>query len=103
MEYKYIDKASETGLVKTGLSLIAVFGVSLMPNSNHLIPQQNSINYAEYAEANTQPVMISNSSTNENEQAKILLSFANKLAGNTKDLEVDIAQIISDNFWEMYD
>ncbi|MGI8543326.1 MAG: hypothetical protein ACR2MD_07565 [Aridibacter sp.] len=101
MEYTYIDRASETGFVKT--ALMTVLAVSLVPSSNHFIPQQTSINYGEHAETNTQAVVESNSQISENEQAEILLSFANKLAKKTKDLDNDIAQIISDDFWEMYD
>ncbi len=103
MEYKYIDMTGGTGLVKAALPIIAVFALSLIPDSNHIIPQQNSINYGEYAEINTQAVVNSSVQMNENEQAEILLSFAAKLTENTKDLDVDIAQIISDDFWEMYD
>ncbi len=103
MEYNYIDGTGGTVLVKTALPFVAVFALSLMPNSNHIIPQQISVNYEEYAETNTQSVIGSNSRMNENEQAEILFSFANKLAENTKDLDVDIAQIISNDFWEMYD
>jgi len=103
MEYNYIDRTGGTGLVKTALPFIAMFALSLMPNNNHIIPQQISVNYGEYAETNTQSVVSSHSRMSENEQAEILFSFANKLAENTKDLDVDIAQIISDDFWEMYD
>jgi hypothetical protein len=103
MEYNYIDVTGGTGLVKTALPVIAVFALSLIPNSNHIIPQQISVNYGEYAETNTQSVVSSNSRTGENEQAEILFSFASRLAENTKDLDVDIAQIISNDFWEMYD
>lgn len=103
MEYTYIDRANETGLAKTGLSLIAFLAVGLMPSSNHLIPQQTLVNYEEYAEKSTQIVVESNSQVNATEQSEILLSFANKLAENTKDLDNDIAQIISNDFWEMYD
>jgi hypothetical protein len=103
MEYKYIDVTGGTGLVKTALPVIAVFALSLIPNSNHIIPQQISVNYGKYAETNTQSVVSSNSRTGENEQAEILFSFASRLAENTKDLDVDIAQIISNDFWEMYD
>lgn len=103
MTVEYIDKASGTGLVKSGLSLMAVLAVSLMPSTNHNIPQQIATNYGEYTENNTQSVVNSYSQMSENEQAEILLSFASKLAENTKDLDVDIAQIISNDFWEMYD
>jgi hypothetical protein len=103
MEYKYIDMTGGTGLVKTALPFIAVFALSIIPNSNHNIPQQIATNYGEYAETNTQSVVNSNSRLGENEQAKILLSFASRLTENTKDLDKDIAQIISDDFWEMYD
>lgn len=103
MEFEYIDKASGTGLVKSGLSLMAVLAVGLMPSSNHIIPQQNAVSYGEYAEMNTQTVINANSRISENEQAEILHSFASKLTENTKDLDKDIAQIISDDFWEMYD
>ncbi|MGI8495537.1 MAG: hypothetical protein ACR2L1_09540 [Pyrinomonadaceae bacterium] len=103
MEYKYIDLTDGTGLVKTALPFIAVFALSLMPSTNHIIPQQIATNYGEYAENNTQSVVSSYSQMSENEQAEILLSFASKLAENTKDLDKDIAQIISDDFWEMYD
>lgn len=103
MEYKYIDMTGGTGLVKTALPFIAVFALSLVPNSNHIIPQQITTNYGEYAENNTHSVITSNSVMSEDEQAEVLLSFANKLVGNTKDLDVDIAQIVSNDFWEMYD
>ena len=103
MKYNYIDATGGTGLVKTTLPFIAVFALSLMPNSNHYIPQQIITNYGEYAENNTQPVTNSNSQMSQNEQAEILLSSANKLAGNTKDLDNDISQIISNDFWEMSD
>ncbi len=103
MEYKYIDGTGGTGLVKTALPFLAVFALNLMPSNNHIIPQQVSANYGEYAETNTQSVISSNSQTSENEQAEILFSFASRLAENTKDLDVDIAQIISNDFWEMYD
>jgi len=97
MEYKY---SNGTGLVKTALT---VFAISLMPSGNHVIPQQVSVNYGDYAETNTQSVISSHSRISENEQAEILFSFASRLAENTKDLDVDIAQIISNDFWEMYD
>ncbi len=103
MEYNYIDGTGGTGLVKTALPVIAVFALSLMPNSNHIIPQHISVNYGEYAETNTQSVVGSNSRTGENEQAEILFSFASRLAENIKDVDVEIAQIISNDFWEMYD
>ena len=101
MEYTYIDRASETGFVKT--ALMAVLAVSLMPSGNHTIPQQISVSHEKYAETNTQAVIESDSHISEKEQATILLSFASKLAENTKDLDKDIAQIISNDFWEMYD
>lgn len=101
MEYTYIDRASETGFVKT--ALMTVLAVSLVPSGNHNIPQQTSVSFGEYAEMNTQAVVKSNSRISENEQSEILFSFATTLAENTKDLDNDIAQIISDDFWEMYD
>ncbi len=32
-----------------------------------------------------------------------LRNYCNELLENTKDLDVDVAQIISNDFWEMYD
>jgi len=97
MEYKYIDG---TGLVKTALTMVAL---SLMPSGNHVIPQpqQVSANYGDYAETNNHLIISSNSRTSESEQAKILSSFANRLVENRKDVDEDVAQIISNDFWEM--
>jgi len=102
MEYEYLGKVDGTNLVKTGI-LMAVIAAGVMPSANYSIPQQTSMNFEEYAETNTQSVIASNSRTKEDEQIKILLSFADKLAGNTKDLDIEVAQIISNDFWEMYD
>ena len=90
-------------MARTALPYIALFALSLMPSDNHTIPQQIAVSYGEYAENNLQPVIRFNSRMSEDEQAKILFSFASRLAENTKDLDVDIAQIISNDFWEMYD
>lgn len=106
MEYNYIDRTNETGFVNRIVfngGLMAMFAMSIVPNSNHIIPQQISVNYGEYSEMNTQSVVIIDSRIGENEKIEILLSFASKLAENTKDLDNDIAQIVSNDFWEMYD
>jgi hypothetical protein len=89
--------------VKTGIYSLAVLAVGLMPSTNHFIPKQTTVSYGEYAEMNTQTVIKSNSSINEKEQSEVLLSFAERLSENTIDLDKDIAQIISNDFWEMYD
>lgn len=102
MEYEYFNKIDGTSLVKTGI-LMAAIATGLMPSSNYIIPQQTSVNYEEYTETGTQSVIVLNSKMREDEQVDILLSFADKLAQNTKDLDLEIAQIISDDFWEMYD
>lgn len=103
MEYKYTDRTSGTGLVRTALPFIAAIAFSLIPSDNYIIPRQTSVSYGDYAETNTQSVMSSNSHLSEDEQVEILLSFASKLSENTKDLDMEIAQIISNDFWEMYD
>ena len=103
MEYTYNNNASGTGLVKNAIPWIAAIAVGLIPISNYEIPKQVSINYGDYSELNTHSVSEVKSQISENEQAEILNSFAIKLAENTKDLDNDIAQIISNDFWEMYD
>lgn len=103
MEYKYNNEASGTGLVKNAIPWIAAIAVSLIPSSNYEIPKQVSINYGDYSEFNTQSFINVKSQIDENGQSEVLFSFANKLAENTKDLDNDIAQIISNDFWEMYD
>ena len=106
MEYNYIDRTNETGVVSRIVfngGLMAMFAMSLVPINNYRIPQPIPVNFEKYGETNTQAVIESNSQINEYEQAEILLSFASRLAENTKDLDNDIAQIISNDFWEMYD
>jgi len=82
---------------------MAAIVVSLVPNNNYEIPQSSAVNYGDYSEMETQFVIGLNSQINENKHAEILLSFASKLAENTKDINVEIAQIIINDFWEMYD
>ncbi len=102
MEHEYFNKSSATGLVKT-VAFMAVIAVSLIPRNNYQIPNQTSAGYEDYAKMETQSFKDVSLPKIEREQSKILLSFASKLIENTKDLDVEIAQIISNDFWEMYD
>lgn len=101
MENDYYTKG--TSLVKTALLIIPVITGSLVPSVNCEIPQQKTPIFEDYAQLEKQSTTAIVSKMAEKEQAEILLSFANKLAENTKDLDNDLAQIISDDFWEMYD
>jgi hypothetical protein len=100
---EYLDKTSATGLVRTAFPFIAAIAVSLMPSDNYPIKPQVSLNYGDYAKANTQSVINTNSQLSENEQAEILFEFANKLVGNIQDMDYEIAQITSNRFFDMYE
>jgi len=102
MEYEYFSKSSATNLVKT-IAFMAASAVSLIPSCNYQIPNQTSAGYEDYAKIGTQPFADVELSKTEREKSEIFLSFTGKLIENTKDLDVEIAQIISDDFWEMYD
>ncbi len=102
MEYEYFSKTSATNLVKT-IAFMAVSAVSLIPSSNYQIPNQTSTGYEDYAKMGTYTSADVSLRKTQREQAEILLSFADKLIENTRDLDVEIAQIINNDFWEMYD
>jgi len=99
MPQEYFNKSSATSLVTT----VAFLAVSLIPNSNYEIPDQTSTGYEDYAQMGKQTVANTSLRRIEEEQSGILLAFASKMVESTKDLDIDLAQIISDDFWEMYD
>jgi hypothetical protein len=39
----------------------------------------------------------------EEHEVKVLENFVTKLLNNTKDMDADIAQIVNENFWDIYE
>ncbi len=99
MENNFCRTPSVTGLATTAVAFLAF---NLMPDIVHQIPEQEAA-YGQYANLENQKYVELSATKVENKQSEILLSFVSKLSANTKDLDTEIAQIISNDFWEMYD
>jgi hypothetical protein len=96
--------SSGTGLAKLGPMLVASLAFSLVPSNNFDIPHSlSSFGYGDYTEMNPSITFAIENRDHEIEQLEILVSFATELSCNVKDLEPEIAKLLSKNLWDIYD
>jgi hypothetical protein len=66
------------------------YTLSTSSELSKLLPNENRYEFAD-------------SSSEDAERLSILRDFADKLLGNTKDMDPEIAKIVNDNFWDLYE
>jgi len=98
MASPYFKLASSTA-VTTGLLL---YSVGSIPAEVYDLPSIPKEKYGAYASQNAS-IGSSSSLLSEHDQLEILTSFAQSLVLNTQNLDPIISQVISDDFWNMYE
>lgn len=92
-----------TGLAKLAPILFASVAL-LVPSNNFDIPRSvNSFDYGDYRDMN--PTSSFGFQPNENEilHLQILASFATGLSKSMMELDSEMATILSNNLWDIYD
>lgn len=98
MARQYLNMASSTGLA----TAVALLTIAAIPPEFYELPPIIKVPYGAYSEQNA-TVASSTAMLSEIEKAEILTSFAKSLAENSRSLDPRVSQIISDDFWDMYE
>lgn len=92
-----------TGLAKVAPILFASVAL-LVPSNNFEIPlSMNSFDYGDYRDMNPTSSFRRETADIEIVQLKGLASLASELSSDMKDLDPEMAKILSDNIWDIYD
>lgn len=96
MTSKYINRAQPTALA-SAVAFIAFTNISVD------LFEMPSLELAKGGSYTARNSMLGSGYLSDAERLNVLTSFAKNLLENSMNLEPDVAQILNDNFWEIYD